>query len=39
MSHRCCLADEIAAKKKISRQLCYGGLTGGAVDGCRKMAV
>ena len=37
--HRCCLAEEIAAEKKIGRQLCHGALTGGAVNGCRKMAV
>jgi hypothetical protein len=37
--HRCCRADEIAAEKKIDRQLCYGALTGWAVNGCRKMAV
>ena len=27
--HRCCLAEEIAAEKKIGRQLCHGTLTGG----------
>jgi hypothetical protein len=39
MPHRCCLAEEIAAEKKIGRQLCHGALTGGGVNGCRKMAV
>ena len=27
--HRRCLAEEIAAEKKIGRQLCHGILTGG----------
>ena len=28
MPHRCFLAEEIAAEKKIGRQLCHGTLTG-----------
>ena len=27
--HRCGLAEEIVAEKKIGRQLCHGALTGG----------
>ena len=29
ISHRCCLAEDIAAEKKIGRHLCHGALTGG----------
>ena len=29
ISHKCCLTEEIAAEKKIGRQLCHGDLTGG----------
>ncbi len=38
ISHRCCLAEDIAAEKKIGRQLCHGAPLG-VVNGCRKMAV
>ena len=38
--HRRCLAEEIAAEKKIGRQLCYGALTGGrkrmSQNGCMR---
>ena len=40
ISHRCCLAEEIAAEKKIGRQLCHGALTGGrermSQNGCMR---